>query len=715
MKNYKKKIIIPLVTMACLSLFTGCSKDTLVGSDAAKLLVMNERLDSKKITGLSLDLNYSNIVSKKSNINRKSKVRDINFSNGPKLSKTGTKSVKNGNTITWSTFNEYSNSISYFDSFIENIDRETKYASEIVDEVKNNIESNNVWVKNISNEKLLQVNDEEDLLIEREDNYYKMISRTINEQGSETFDIFNYTGSINSEHRVRKLGDYRYEYSNVQEDADFTHFFIADKSRGYWVIQSPINNTQFSTTIIKEDRVYDFTVNLDIKDIPSIKVITSDRKSDILDINYNTFSLYVGSLTNIDHLSMEVSDSEIANLEGYDFANDNASVLYDSDDKVYMTTGTKSPSVHLKNGKVIKPNDKFAGGKVEFSRAIASGNADGIIANIELSIDGKTLEERISYFEQFLKETNISFVRDYDQVINSIKTAHNDASAAINSISWNGLNIENERVYAEAIKIEKDKMDYFINKYEDVKDNTVISKNQQGSLDKNTTFPYITKSSFNSSYSDSEVKVTSTSLKVDDLTLFEQGKKYSIEYALAEFNDENNGYFNLIPVKRDINYTTYSSGNSFEVTSSNVDFVLPVPQVGTYELVSYIVDEEGIRVTRAQPVKVGTVESTEINAHNYIANVSKSDEGFLNVNSKLNENVILELNKEKVSYTYSELYRLLSSEAYVYGVVNKDNIEKLNESSWVKLNGNENNLTSGTYRLSFTNQNDKVVYVIATF
>ena len=55
----------------------------------------------------------------------------------------------------------------------------------------------------------------------------------------------------------------------------------------------------------------------------------------------------------------------------------------------------------------------------------------------------------------------------------------------------------------------------------------------------------------------------------------------------------------------------------------------------------YIVDEEGIRVTRAQPVKVGTVESTEINAHNYIANVSKSEEGFLNVNSKLNENVVL--------------------------------------------------------------------------
>ena len=45
-----------------------------------------------------------------------------------------------------------------------------------------------------------------------------------------------------------------------------------------------------------------------------------------------------------------------------------------------------------------------------------------------------------------------------------------------------------------------------------------------------------------------------------------------------------------------------------------------------------------------------------------------------------------------------------------------EHIEKLNDSAaWVKLNGNENNLTSGTYRLGFTNQNDKVVYVSITF
>ena len=259
-------------------------------------------------------------------------------------------------------------------------------------------------------------------------------------------------------------------------------------------------------------------------------------------------------------------------------------------------------------------------------------------------------------------------------------------------------------------------MKYYSSKYEEVKDNTVLSKNQQGTLDKNTKFPYVTSSSFNANYQDNIVTINSSNLKVDDLTLFEQGKKYSVEYALAEFDETSEGYSSLIPIANDKTSTTYSGENQISVNSSNVNFTLPVPQVGNYELVSYIVNEEGIRVTRPQPVKVGDVKNNQISIHNYTAEVSKSSEGLLSVVSKINENLVLEIKDPKASYTYSELYKLLSSEAYNYGVVSKDNMEKLNDASnFVKLNGNENNLTSGTYRLAFTNQNNKVVYVSLSF
>ena len=69
-----------------------------------------------------------------------------------------------------------------------------------------------------------------------------------------------------------------------------------------------------------------------------------------------------------------------------------------------------------------------------------------------------------------------------------------------------------------------------------------------------------------------------------------------------------------------------------------------------------------------------------------------------------------------ITYTIEELHQLLSSEAYTYGVVSNSKIEKLNESnSWVSLNGNETQLTSGSYRLAFTTQDGNQVFVSTIF
>ena len=721
MYKFNKKLIVPLVTLTCLSLFSGCGNKTkIVGGEAAKLLVMNERLDSATLKNANFNFNYSNSINKKSkqrDVSSKSKVRDVNVSRGPKLSKTGTTSKKDGNKITWTTFNEYSNAISYFDSFVSSIDEQTKNAAETIDETKERVDGYNVWVKGMSYENLLQVNPEQDLVMRRSNSHYQIISRTINEQGTEVFDVYQREIGLDSETRVRKVGDYRYEYANIQERADFEHYFIADKSRGYWMIQSPGNEHQFSTTVIKEDRVYEYTINVDVNSIDLIKVITADQKCDVLNIMGNYFTIYAGAISNIDHLSIEVNDDEICNMSEYEYdGNSKIKVLYNSDDKEYTVIGKGSADVHLKDGKTLKQGDQFVSGKVEFDKGYVSGNADGPIAELTIRVEGDTLKDRINNFAQFLKEANISFVRDYNSIMDSINVACDDSYAAINSVAWNDVSIETVEKYANARKLEKEKMKYYSSKYEEVKDNTVLSKNQQGTLDKNTKFPYVTSSSFNANYQDNIVTINSSNLKVDDLTLFEQGKKYSVEYALAEFDETSEGYSSLIPIANDKTSTTYSGENQISVNSSNVNFTLPVPQVGNYELVSYIVNEEGIRVTRPQPVKVGDVKNNQISIHNYTAEVSKSSEGLLSVVSKINENLVLEIKDPKASYTYSELYKLLSSEAYNYGVVSKDNMEKLNDASnFVKLNGNENYLTSGTYRLAFTNQNNKVVYVSLSF
>ena len=718
-----KKISVVLLSLLVTSILSGCGRGgKIVGSDAAKLLLVEERLDSKSLKDSKINLSF---LSNSININRKSsskvpsikakRVGDVGVKRAD--NETGVEAKKQGNKIVWTNFEEYSNAISYFDSFVNNIERQSKNAGRLIDETKNKIDSNNVWVKSLLYDLLLQVDANKDVVMRRDNQSYEIVTRSTNEQGVDVFDIFNGDEGSQYGRRVRKLGDYRYEYSYISDDGAFEHFFIADKSRGYWVVQSPVNGHQFSMTIIKDDKCYDFTTDVGSNEIGMIKIITSDTKCDIGSFHYDTFSFYPGAFKNIESLSIDVDESEILSLDSYDTSGyEGYKVLFYTEDKEYTTIGDTSVDVNLTNGKTLKVNDEFVNGKVKFAISSVDGNADGMLPRIAFEVEGKTNEEKIANLEKFVEETGLEFIRSKEEIFSSIRAACQDAKASLNSISWNGINIDNTDSYADAIEIEKNKLPAFSSMYKEVKDNTVLSRNQQGSLDRRTKFPYVISSSFNGDYKNNTVNLNNVSLTVDDFTLFENNKEYNIQFALAQYSEEENGYFALLPLEvENSKYVTYTGQDKFTVSLNNLSFVLPVPSIGDYELVAYISDKDGIRVTRPQPVKFNSVESNEISVHNYTATVNKTDEGYLGVHSELNDNVVLEIENPKDSYSYNELHRLLSTEAYNYGIPSSEDIEVMDSSSnWVKVNTSSNNLTSGTYRLAFTNQNNLEVFVYTT-
>ncbi|MBE6143475.1 MAG: hypothetical protein E7177_05795 [Erysipelotrichaceae bacterium] len=718
-----KKISVVLLSLLVTFILSGCGRgEKIVGSDAAKLLLVEERLDSKSLKDSKINLSF---LSNSININRKSsskvpsikakRVGDVGVKRAD--NETGVEAKKQGNKIVWTNFEEYSNAISYFDSFVNNIEKQAKNAGRLIDETKNKIDSNNVWVKSLLYDLLLQVDANKDVVMRRDNQSYEIVTRSTNEQGVDVFDIFNGDEGSQYGRRVRKIGDYRYEYSYISDDGAFEHFFIADKSRGYWVVQSPVNGHQFSMTIIKDDKCYDFTTDVGSNEIGMIKIITSDTKCDIGSFHYDTFTFYPGAFKNIQSLSIDVDESEILSLDSYDTSGyDGYKVLFYTKDKEYTTIGDTSVDVNLTNGKTLKVNDEFVNGKVKFIISSVDGNADGMHPRISFEVEGKTNEEKIANLEKFVEETGLEFIRSNEEIFSSIRAACQDAKASLNSISWNGINIDNTDSYADAIEIEKNKLPTFSSMYKEVKDNTVLSRNQQGSLDRRTKFPYVISSSFNGDYKNNTVNLNNVSLTVDDFTLFENNKEYNIQFALAQYSEEENGYFALLPLEvENSKYVTYTGQDKFTVSLNNLSFVLPVPSIGDYELVAYVSDKDGIRVTRPQPVKFNSVESNEISVHNYTATVNKTDEGYLGVHSELNDNVVLEIENPKDSYSYSELYRLLSTEAYNYGIPSSEDIEVMDSSSnWVKVNTSSNNLTSGTYRLAFTNQNNLEVFVYTT-
>ena len=91
-----------------------------------------------------------------------------------------------------------------------------------------------------------------------------------------------------------------------------------------------------------------------------------------------------------------------------------------------------------------------------------------------------------------------------------------------------------------------------------VKDNVRLSKNQQGRLDRNTAFPYITKANFVANYTNNLINIESATAKINNSVLFEDGNEYNLQFGLAQYSQDD-GYFNLIPIEvNNQSYVTYN-------------------------------------------------------------------------------------------------------------------------------------------------------------
>lgn len=712
-----KKLTLALLTLICSTMLNSCEVKKITGSEAAKILLAEERLDEGDLKNSNIEINKSHKESNKTQLKRRKVLSEHTYEVKKAKNKTGVIAVRQGDKITWSNFEEYSNGISYLDSFVESITNNTKNGAKLIEDTKRRVDSNDVWVKGMFFDNLLQVTSTEDLVMRKDDESYQMVSHTKTKQGEDCYDIFN--GDIGEKYgmRTRKVGNHRYEYSYVSSDNDFQHHFIADNSRGYWVILSPVNSYQFSTTVLKDDVCYDLTTNVGEEEICALNVISSDQKCDILRINYNNFEFYAGAIANIESLTTNVSDDEIITLKEYADGAQDFTLIYDEDTKTYSSTGRAKIEVNLTNGKTLKEGDVFANGRVSYSRALVSGNKDGMIASFSVDVEGRNIKEKLENFEMFIKEVGIEFVRDQTKVINSIKEAYKDGVAAAKSIVWNDINIDSMEALEKAYEIDKEKLTSFVNKFEKVKDNVRLSKNQQGRLDRNTAFPYITKANFVANYTNNLINIESATTKINNSVLFENGNEYNLQFGLAQYSQDD-GYFNLIPIEvNNQSYVTYNGTDELTVTADKLSFVLPVPNEGEYELVSYIADKEGIRVSRPHPITFDSVENKTLEVGNYSATVYKTDESLLGLTSKKNKNVVLYGDDSIKQYSYDQLHQLLTVEAFKYGIVSDDKIEVLSSdsSTWVALNGDEQALENGTYRLSFTSNDEEKAYVLFTY
>lgn len=304
----KKTISLALVLVIITSLLVGCKGDTLPkmisGSDTAKLLLANERLNAQllktegdifedgvevmnnlaKIANYNLNLAYAGNVSpsvtKLSSIKKTSTVLEGNYSGKVEI---------NGDTFIWSRFEENNNSYDYFKNLTGNIVSTAEVGAELIDNVKKNVRVIEKWVDVGGIHYYLSVDENSETLYERDtvNNMLNICKRYKNEDGKDVYEL--YRKQEQYEERMTYIPGQRYELSTINDYGEHDEdYFVADNSKGYWetyVVGAFPDHYNVSYFIMKNDICYDATYDPQSESISLLKIMSADKATDILNFN----------------------------------------------------------------------------------------------------------------------------------------------------------------------------------------------------------------------------------------------------------------------------------------------------------------------------------------------------------------------------------------------------------------------------------------------
>ena len=182
-----------------------------------------------------------------------------------------------------------------------------------------------------------------------------------------------------------------------------------------------------------------------------------------------------------------------------------------------------------------------------------------------------------------------------------------------------------------------------------------------------------------------------------------EGEKYSVGFGLAK--EENGAYIDILPITQE---GEFDLSNQTITLEKELKIQLPKVDEGKNVMVTYLVTKDGIRVSKPTPIKTAAFDNFEISS-NGIKNTYKNENESLVIEASFDSEVYLEL---KGSYSYDELHKELSSNAFLFGLVEEDEvIEVLDGNNWKTVAKNEP-VNNGTYRMKYLN-NDQEAYVYA--
>ncbi|MBQ7779088.1 MAG: hypothetical protein IJ404_01210 [Clostridia bacterium] len=707
----KKILSLTLTFLMLVTLFVGCKGNNgssqlnqMNGSEVAKLLLANERLNAQLLKNdgdiFENGVKVMNTLAKIATANLSVRSADRNTFSTAKLSavkKTSTvlegdysgKVEITDDAFFWSEFEENNNSYDYFKHVTDNIVIMADFGAELIDDVKKNVRVVDKWVNVGGTHYYLHVDENGETLYEKDtaNDFLKICKRYKNDEGKDVYELYTKQGTI--EERMTYIPGERYELSMLEDFGNT--YFTADNSKGYWetyVVNGMSEHYNVSYFIMKNDICYDAFYDPQNKSISMLKVMSSDKKTDIL--NYfdgEDFSSIDLKLCGFDGIkSVEAPASSVEYNESTGLAN--------------LSNGSVG-KLHLTNGKTLAFGDSFADDKVSVNSIhVGYIGGFGYTGEMSLRIGGETYAERLEALKSFLNETGLQCRRNIDSVLSGIDRALTDLESVIKYYKWNDVSVSDEAGLLKAESKEKTRFEDMEALYTAIKDAEVLDISDTKLIDLNINFAPITDSSFDGVTLDAvNVSVGGASLTIKDTTLFVEGESYKLAFALAD-SDAGLAHFEI----ENTSSIKYAGENTFTVTASDLKFTLSSLSSGSYTLVAYIATLEGIRTSAYIPVTVNETVNMPVDIENMTVSAENTDEnGTLTLSYEQKKDFTVTLITEG-RIGYEEFRTAVSELAFEYGIPS-DTIELVSGDTYTALEGNEAEIADGTYRISYEAEN----------
>ena len=695
-------------TIACLSIVSlaSCNKEELSGTELAKILLAQERLDSENVKSSGNLFTTGAKALKKIELDAK----EYN-DNARRLAnrKEKPRTEVDGNTIRWYNDQEYSNMGSYFENYSTNIESMAKQSGDLIDYVKNNIRVTDKWIGTGVDRFLLQVDSESETIYEKMDGQYRICRRSTNEYGLDVYDMFMHNDEHNAKTRMKYIPGQVYEFAMSSNWA--TYYLIAHCFNEEWTIMTNtrrygqehstpgVFSEHFDIISLKEDIGLRTGMILDATDYgrgeeeriieTGISLMSSDAKQDLFDmVNKYSFTIKNTAVNGIDYF-------EHTGVITEDHANMNGDILRLEDNTYASIT---PPKVVLKNGMTLKVGDTLLNGKITVVN-LNVANFAGMDAVGEITFNVSPDVEPSSTFAnlyEIMDVCDLTFKREQDAILEVEDYVEVRAENFLNNFRWNGYSLNTKENIIKVFDIEDQKIADLVALYENVKNNPAITKSSQAALNKNIVFPTtkVNSSSF-ASIEENIVIIPNLEIEVESSSLFEETETYKLSVGLSK--EVNGEFVDFLPIYNQGEFTLSTTSSSVIKIDEEFGIGLPSLENGKFVLSAAIVTKDGIRVSKPVALNVNSFESFSLSANGYL-NTYKYVNNTLIVETSIDSTIYIEIYKE-VSSTY--LRNEMISYAIKRGDVVDSTIEQLVNDNWVLLKDTDK-LSSGEYRMKYS-------------